>query len=367
MTTPKHIIHLVSNKVWGGGEQYVYNLCGSLKADGYDITLFTRDAPQVISRMTGLGVSMHRLALRGAFDAASAFKLAAMLRRKDDGCVVHVHNFKDAFTAVYARILSGKDNVKVVVTRHLVRRGKKSMLYRWLYRHIDTIVFVSDLARKEFLSGCSDMPCGTRLMTVRNSIKVAENMEKTDIRKELGIERPSIVAMYHGRICEEKGLDVLVEAMGRLKKKYIYLVLIGAGDEEYTEKLKRKAAQLLPENRIVFAGFRSNAPAYLGSCDFGILPSVVRECCPLSCMEYMSQGRCVIATDNGGQAEYLSDGNNALLVAPNDVEALADKIERLADDVRLRQRLNRQAYTDFEENMSYNKFIKRMEEDVYGR
>lgn len=365
MTAPKHIIHLVSNKVWGGGEQYVYDLCNTLKADGCDITLLTRDAAPVVARMAGLGVSMHQAALRGAPDAASAFRLAAILRRKKGSCVIHVHNFKDAFTAAYSRILSGKDNVKIVVTRHLVRRGKNCMPYRWLYRHIDTIVFVSDLAKREFLAGCRNVPHGTRLLTVRNSIKVPEEMEKIDIRKEFGIDAQTVVAMYHGRICAEKGLDVLVEAMSMLKNKNVCLVLIGSGDDDYTEHLKRKAAGLLPDERIVFAGFRNNAPAYLGSCDFGILPSVVQESSSLSCMEYMSQGRCVIATDNGGQAEYLSDGHNALLVAPNDAEALAGKIDTLAGNAELRQKLSRKAYTDFKENMNYNKFIKHIKEDVY--
>jgi glycosyltransferase involved in cell wall biosynthesis len=53
----------------------------------------------------------------------------------------------------------------------------------------------------------------------------------------------------------------------------------------------------------------------------------------------MAHGVPVVATGRGGSAEYLRDGSNALLHAPNDAAALADALRRLAEDPALRERL----------------------------
>ena len=103
MSQKKHIIHLVSNREWGGGEQYVYNLCQHFAADNYNVTIFCRPVKQVMERFALLNIAMHKLPLKGMFDLYSAVRLSSFLKNKE--CVIHVHNFKDAFTAA-PKILS---------------------------------------------------------------------------------------------------------------------------------------------------------------------------------------------------------------------------------------------------------------------
>jgi glycosyltransferase involved in cell wall biosynthesis len=56
-------------------------------------------------------------------------------------------------------------------------------------------------------------------------------------------------------------------------------------------------------------------------------------------IEAMAHGVPVVATGRGGSAEYLRDGDNALLHPPGDVAALARALRRLADEPELRERL----------------------------
>ena len=58
-------------------------------------------------------------------------------------------------------------------------------------------------------------------------------------------------------------------------------------------------------------------------------------------IEAMAHGVPVVATGRGGSAEYLRDGENALLHAPGEPAALATVLRRLADDPDLRERLRR--------------------------
>lgn len=113
---------------------------------------------------------------------------------------MHVHNFKDAIVATRARALSGNSKVRIVLTRHLVKAGRTSSMYRDLYSRLDAVIFVSDLARKEFLS--SNPPIDReKLHVVHNSIaspratSLPEDIARTDVP----------VIMHHGRISPEKG------------------------------------------------------------------------------------------------------------------------------------------------------------------
>ena len=171
----------------------------------------------------------------------------------------------------------------------------------------------------------------------------------------------SVLAMYHGRLDPEKGLDVLIEATALLGDKDYRLLLIGRGDEEYTSHLQTLIAEKGLKDKVLLLGFRHPVLPYVTSSDFGILPSVVREGCPLSPQEYMSQGHPVIASDNGGQQEYIFHEKNGLLVPPGDSARLADALLRLITDADLRQRLGQQAKRDFDDQLSYEHYYRRIQ------
>lgn len=360
------IVHLVSNKEWGGGEQYVYDLCSHLIERGYPVELFIRPVEQVAKRMQQLGIPIHKARLGGVPDIASAAKLATYLKRqKEERITIHAHNFKDAFTAAYARLLSGKKNIRIVVTRHLVREAKHSFLYRRLYKQIDCIIFVSELAKEAFLKTAPAID-GSRLKVVKNSICIPDKITAIDCRKALSLPTDSVVTMYHGRLAEEKGIGVLLQAIARLQHKNISLVLIGRSDEKYATTIQNIIKEYKLERKIFFAGYQSPVFPWLGSCDIGVLPSTVAESSSLACMEYMACGRAIVTTNHGGQAEYLTDQRNALLVPPNDVEALAAAINTLIDNTELRKALGYKAQADFEKNLSYSRFLQQIE-DIYDR
>jgi len=86
----------------------------------------------------------------------------------------------------------------------------------------------------------------------------------------------------------------------------------------------------------------------------------VAEGCSLAAQEYMSQGHPILATNNGGQREYIVDGHNGLLVPPGDAVRLAEAMSRLIDDADLRRRMGRQAKADFDDHLSYEHFYKKI-------
>jgi glycosyltransferase involved in cell wall biosynthesis len=134
-----------------------------------------------------------------------------------------------------------------------------------------------------------------------------------------------------GRVDPRKGLDVAVDAVAMLPGAT--LTVTGAGDAEHLRRLRARAS-----GAVRFAGHGDPAAAYAAA-DAVLFPVTWDEPFGLVPLEAMSVGRPVVATGTGGSAEYLREGENCLLVAPGDAQALAAAVARLAGDPALRARL----------------------------
>lgn len=359
------IFHIVSNKEWGGGEQYVYDLSQRQMADGIDVTIFCKPVEAIIQKFAEAGMKVVPLALGGALDVKSAWQMAKVIRSQESGdrsLILHAHNFKDAFTACYARCLSSQKQVRVVMCRHLTRKGKNGLLYRWLYRHLDRLIFDSELSKMVFLSTHPTIDTA-KLGVIHTSIVVPESgvcSQESGVRSKYQIPEDCVIGMFHGRLDPEKGLDTLLEAVTQIKDRSFRLVLVGRGSEEYTAHLKQVVKEKGIAEKVVFTGFLHPVLPYVAAADFGILVSTVQEGCPLSPQEYMSQGHPVVVTNNGGQREYVVHEQNGLLVTPGDVQALAEAMGRLVEDTALRQRLGQQAKADFDDHLNYAHYYEQI-------
>jgi len=352
------IYHTISNKEWGGGEQTVLDLSRRQLADGIEVELFCVPVSSIVERFLELQVPIYQVPLRGVLDLKSPLMMAKVLRHSD-AQVIHVHNFKEAFTAAYARIIAGRRDIRLVMCRNLTRKAKTTWIYHWLYRQIDCIVFDSQLAMDTFLSTNPDID-RNKLSVIFNGVVLPDHIIPKDVRTEFGIAADEVVVMYHGRLDAEKGLDVLVEAAGLLREKRFRLVLVGRGSDAYMAHLTQLVAEQQLAKKVVFAGFQNPVLSYVAACDIGVLPSIVPEGCSLAAQEHMSQGHPIVATNNGGQREYIRPEQNGLLVSPGNARELAAAIGRLIDDKSLRERLGKQAQTDFDNHLSYENFYKKM-------
>ncbi len=352
MTSPRKILYLAASPSWGGGEQYVCDLMVHLGAEGYDCRAIVPPggvAGEKLGAAVGAG-RVFRLPMRSMFDRRSAREIARIVC--DDGIdIIHANKFADAFIAVRARRMSGCD-VKVVMTRHLVRRGKTGRLYRRLYARLDALIFVSDIARRAFMSRGPKID-ERKVVVIPNGVPDAPQNES--------VQWPAIpVIAYVGRIAEEKGLDVLIDALGILKDEPFEVRIIGAGRAEYLDALKAKAAEKGVDGRIRFAGFTDDVNAVLHDVSIGVAPTVVPEGFGLAVVEYMRSSLAVVTTDNGAQAEYLDDGKDALLVPPGDAGALAEALGTLLRDRGRCESLGKNARQKFLTDLVYDKFLARM-------
>lgn len=144
--------------------------------------------------------------------------------------------------------------------------------------------------------------------------------------------------LHVGRLAPEKGVEVLLEAFGRVEARLgadrVKCIVAGAGPS--LDALRAKA----PRN-VTFLGNLDRTrelPSLYASADAFLFASTT-ETLGLVVLEAMAAGLPVIATAAGGVADNLRDGENGLAFAAMDVEACASAMERLVTDRGLQQRL----------------------------
>ncbi|MDB6027990.1 MAG: putative glycosyltransferase [Verrucomicrobiales bacterium] len=128
------------------------------------------------------------------------------------------------------------------------------------------------------------------------------------------------------------------------------LTMIGPDKDGSLEKTKQTARALRVDDRIVFAGGieKSAVPEYLHCGDIFLNTSNIDNA-PVSVIEAMACGLCVVSTDVGGIPFLLKNRHNALLVPPNDLNAMAGAVRNILIDHDLAKRLSENARTKAED------------------
>ncbi len=143
-----------------------------------------------------------------------------------------------------------------------------------------------------------------------------------------------------GRLEPRKGFDTAVRALPLLPG--VHLELLGVADPEHLAELEQLAEQLGVRERVTFSAVpRSQLRERYAAADAVIFPSRWDEPFGLVPLEAMTQGTPVVATRQGGSAEFLVDGVNCLAVPKDDPVAVTAAVNRLATDPALRDRLTR--------------------------
>ena len=157
---------------------------------------------------------------------------------------------------------------------------------------------------------------------------------REELRRELQLE--GHVLAFAGRLGPQKALEVALEAVAAVPG----VTLVVAGDGPDRAALEARAAEVGLESRSHFLGSvsRERVLRLFRAADASVLSSAW-ENFPHTVVEALAVGCPVIATAVGGVPEVVRDGENGLLVPPNDVAALVAAIRRFFEDDGLRRRL----------------------------
>ena len=363
----------------GGADRHCLDLIDLLTKAGHEVSLFSMRHPDnyvwpdddlFVSQVNFENPKTFKEKIRAAGRMLYSFeakrKFAQLLdRRRPD--IIHVHNI---YHQISPSILveAAKWNIPVVMTLH----DFKLLAPNYLLYH-DGAICERTKADRYFKAVGHRCVKGSRLgsvlcaleMWLHRTLKLYTNTVSVfvspsrflaDKVREYGIPTkrleviPNFIvphpipaqqdgeyALFFGRLSDEKGVDVLLEAWKQLPK--IPLKIVGTGPDE--TKLRTKADWDLLAN-VEFTGYKSGAEldALIANARCIIVPSVWYENQPLTILEAFQFGKPVIASDIGAIPDLIERGVNGLLFKPGDSNDLADKVRALWNDPALRSTMS---------------------------
>ncbi|MFG1342094.1 glycosyltransferase family 4 protein [Xanthobacter autotrophicus] len=137
---------------------------------------------------------------------------------------------------------------------------------------------------------------------------------------------PPVTIGYMGRFSPEKGVRPLVEAVSRLPRGSVRLVLAGRASEEERAAL----AALASGADLEFMGFVT-PPQFYARVDVAVVPSLWEEPGALVVLDALRAGRPVVLTRFGGMPEMIQDGLNGWIAPTADVEGLETILWRIVE------------------------------------
>ena len=317
------ILHVVAPADVGGLERVVQLLAWGQACAGQDVHVAVvldhanADHP-LLDALAASGATTHPIVLprRGYWrERAAMLELCRRLRP----VVVHTHGYRpDVVDAGVARRLG----IPTVTTVHGFTGGDwKNRFYerpqRRAHRRFDAVVGVSrPLVEQLIRAGVPPH----RVHFVQNAWQeTAPPLERTAVRRALGIPARCLHVGWVGRLSHEKGLDVLLDALPHLRDLPFIISVVGAGVERVS--LQARARDLGLDGRILWHDTVPEAGRRFAAFDVFVLSSRT-EGTPIVLFEAMAAGVPIVATRVGGVPDVVSLAE-AALVAPDDPGALA--------------------------------------------
>ncbi len=158
------------------------------------------------------------------------------------------------------------------------------------------------------------------------------------LRADFGIDSDHVVIGFVGRLVPAKGLSHLLVATKKIQAEFPNVVLLIVGDGPQKTQLQRMAKEL--NLRTTFTGYQNDTPPYYALMDVFILPSLF-EGLPGVVLEAMAMEKAVIATNVGGTADLVVNGENGFLIPASDAERIAVNLRKLISDEGLRTNMGK--------------------------
>jgi len=166
-----------------------------------------------------------------------------------------------------------------------------------------------------------------------------------------------------------KGLDYLIRAMSLVKNEIPEVRLVIGGGGILEQEYRKLSVSLGLEGEVEFAGTipMKGVAKYYEACDVFVLPSLSseQEGFGIVLLEAMACGRPVITTDITGPAEKIKESGSGIVVAPQDIPALAEAIRDILKDENYALKMGMLARRLVEEQYSWSRVAQYVERLYY--
>jgi len=338
MTPPRRpltVAHVTGETGFSGGELQVFLLLEGLRKRGHRSVLLCPEGSRSCEQAAARGIEVRPIRTRNAWSLRSVWQIRRELRAVAPD-LVHLHTGRANWLGGLAAWVLG---LPALTTRRMDRAVKRDVRTHFMYsRVVRRAVAISQAVRERLVEG-GVPPAMIRVITSAvDPDTLYPQLGRAQTRAQAGLANDALLLLVVAALFPRKGVDVLLDALGRLAEDGLRPALWIAGQGPARPALEKQARELGLAHQVRFLGERADIADLLAACDVFILPSR-SEGLGVAALEAMAAGRAVVATRVGGLAEAVVHERTGLLVPPGDPAALAGALAPLLRDPALRARL----------------------------
>jgi glycosyltransferase involved in cell wall biosynthesis len=330
---PYSIVHTESSVGWGGQEIRVLRESKAFLDRGHQVTVLAPAQAEIAKRAVDFGVPVCQVPILHRNFRAFWSLRKALKRLNPD--LVNTHSSTDSWL-VAAVCLSMRRPPKVVRTRHICSQPSRSVTTRWLYhKAAQKVVTTGEAIRAQILK--IGIPAD-HVVSIPTGINPDSYLpgSKNEAKSLLGLSGLTVIGVV-ATIRSWKGHRVLIEALKHLPASEYRLLFVGDGPIRLALEEELQAAGL--GDLVLFSGHQNDVLPWLQAMDIFVLPSYANEGISQALVQAMMAGIPVVTTTAGAITEVAKDGVTALVVEPNDPQALRTAVTTVLDDPQLARKL----------------------------
>lgn len=293
--------------------------------------------------VTYYDIALHRRGLNPVKDLSSLWRLFRLFRSiKPD--VVLGYTIKPVVYGSMAARLAGVGCISSMITglgytfmahsgRARILKALAVFLYRISIRH-NRVVFFQNYDDLQVFDDYKLLSGNTRSVVIPGSGVDLDHFAPVALPKQDSF-------LMIARLVREKGVLDYLEAARLIKVDYPYVCfrLLGHTGKGTSYISDTELAQACEAGIVDYLGTMKDVRPAMADCSVYVLPTHGGEGTPRTVLEAMAMGRAVITTDTPGCREAIADGENGLLVPPQNVTALVTAMKRMLDGRQERDKM----------------------------
>lgn len=322
------VLHVISGGETGGSRKHVVTLLKKFPSEMVSLAVFHEGI--LASEAREHGIDVHVLTQRSRYDLSVLKRLSTFINQgKYD--LVHTHGPR---ANLFGYLIYKRIEAIWVTTIHsephldFMKSGLKGQLFTRLniyaLKRADFLFAVSDKFKSNLISFGINRD---KIKTIYNGIDFKEEREKSGVtlkREDLALSENDLVIAMVARLHPVKGHTLVFEALKKIKKQNVKLLVVGDGSLE--SDLRQTVKKLGLEKTVHFMGFRKDVEEIYNLSDIAILSSY-SESFPLALLEAAKQHVPIIASDVGGVRKLIDKPDLGWVVPIGDSEGIRHALE----------------------------------------
>ncbi|MFK5970337.1 MAG: glycosyltransferase family 4 protein [Candidatus Marithrix sp.] len=336
------ILHLIDSLDFGGAQIVVKNIFE--KSASNDIFLLALRKTDRTITILHPNIISHDSQSR--YSPFPLFQIQQIIKRENID-ILHCHLFRSQVFGWFVKIFFCP-KVKLVFHEHgqifgtdtgNLLEDKLFLLFLKLAKNkVDSFIAVSKMTRSKLMARANiDYQ---KITILYNPVDLKQFNKQFSVGKK---NANMFIVGFAGRLVERKGIEVYLEAIEKILKKYDNIMFLIAGDGPKKSKVINFISQLNHSDKVRYLGYIQDMPEFYSKLDCLVIPSWW-EAMPMVVIETQMAGVPIIVSYIDAFKELITNNHNGIFFESENVRDLVNKIELLLKDKDLREKIIYNAY-----------------------